>query len=49
MRAYWNFITYGWYKSGVPYEGMGKNYQFVTAMIAAAKRGYSLLGHPHEH
>jgi len=41
MRAYWNFITYGWYKSGVPYEGMGKNYQFVTAMIAAAKRGYS--------
>jgi len=47
MRAYWNFITYGWYKSGVPYEGMGKNYQFVTAMIAAAKRGYSLLGHPH--
>ena len=47
MRAYRNFLTYGWYKSGVPYEGMGKNYQFVTALIAAAKRGYGLLGHPH--
>jgi len=47
MRSYWNFITYGWYASGTPYEGLGKNYQFVTTMIAAAKRGYSLLGHPH--
>ena len=47
MRAYRNFLTYGWYKSGVPYEGMGKNYQFVTSLIAAAKRGYGLLGHPH--
>ncbi len=47
MKTYWNFITYGWYESGAPYEGLGKNYQFVTSMIAAAKRGYSLLTHPH--
>ena len=47
MKAYWNFITYGWYESGSPYEGLGKNYQFVTTMVAAAKRGYSLLTHPH--
>ncbi len=47
MRAYHNFITYGWYPSGAGYEGLGKNYQFVTTMIAAAKRGYSLLSHPH--
>ncbi len=47
MRAYYNFLTYGWYASGTPYEGLGKNYQFVTTLIAMAKRGYSLLGHPH--
>jgi len=47
MRTYHNFITYGWYESGAGYEGLGKNYQFVTTMIACAKRGYSLLGHPH--
>ena len=47
MRAYHNFITYGWYPSGAGYEGLGKNYQFATTMIACAKRGYSLLGHPH--
>ncbi len=47
MRAYHTFINYGWYPSGAGYEGLGKNYQFVTTMIACAKRGYSLLGHPH--
>ncbi len=46
-RVYRNFITYGWYESGAPYEGLGKNYQFNTSIIAMAKRGYSLLGHPH--
>ncbi len=47
MRALHNFINYGWYPSGAGYEGLGKNYMFVTTMIACAKRGYSLLGHPH--
>lgn len=47
MRAYHNFINYGWYESGAGYEGLGKNYQYVSTMIACAKRGYSLLGHPH--
>lgn len=47
MKALHNFITYGWYPSGAGYEGLGKNYQFVTTLIACAKRGYSLLGHPH--
>jgi len=47
MRNYHSFINYGWYPSGAGYEGLGKNYQFVTTMIACAKRGYSLLGHPH--
>ena len=47
MRALHNFITYGWYPSGAGYEGLGKNYQFVTTLIACAKRGYSLLAHPH--
>ncbi len=42
-----NFLEYGWYASGAGYEGLGKNYQFVTHLIVYAKRGYSLLGHPH--
>ncbi len=47
MRVAHNFITYGWYPSGAGYEGLGKNYMFVTTLIAMAKRGYSLLSHPH--
>lgn len=47
MRAYHNFLTYGWYASGTPYEGLGKNYPFAAVLVAMAKRGYSLLGHPH--
>ncbi|WP_146399907.1 hypothetical protein [Planctomycetes bacterium CA13] len=46
-RAYYNFLTYGWYASGAGYEGLGKNYQFVTTLIALAKRSEPLVGHPH--
>lgn len=46
MRAYRNFLNHGWYNSGAGFEGLGKNYQMVTSLVAAAKRGYSLLGHP---
>lgn len=47
MRAYHTFINYGWYPSGAGYEGLGKNYMFITTGIALAKRGYSMLAHPH--
>lgn len=47
MRSVYNFINYGWYPSGAGYEGLGKNYMFITTLIAAAKRGYSLLSHSH--
>ncbi len=47
MKANYNFISYGWYNSGCPWEGLGKNYMMVGQQIAFAKRGYSLLGHPH--
>ncbi len=47
MRSYHTFVNYGWYPSGAGYEGLGKNYLFITTGIACAKRGYSLLGHPH--
>ncbi len=47
MRAYHTFINYGWYPSGAGYEGLGKNYMFITTGIALAKRGFSMLGHPH--
>jgi endo-1,4-beta-xylanase len=46
-RTYHNFLTYGYLASGEGYEGTGKNYVFATTLIALAKRGYSLLGHPH--
>jgi len=46
-RAYHTFINYGWYDSGAGYEGLGKNYMFLTTGIALAKRGYSMLAHPH--
>lgn len=46
FRALYNFLTYGWYPSGAGYEGLGKNYQMVGTMVAFAKRGYSILGHP---
>ena len=46
MRTYRNFLNHGWYDSGAGYEGLGKNYQMVTSLVAAARRGYSLLGHP---
>ena len=39
--VYRNFITYGWYESGAPYEGLGKNYQFNITMIPMAMRGYT--------
>ena len=47
MRSLHNYINYGWYPSGAGYEGLGKNAQFVTTLIVAAKRGYGLLSHPH--
>ena len=46
-RTYHNFLTYGYLASGEGYEGTGKNYVFATTLVALAKRGYSLLGHPH--
>ncbi len=47
MRTLHTFVNYGWYSSGAGYEGLGKNYLFMPTLIACAKRGYSLLGHPH--
>ncbi len=44
-RVYYNFLTYGWYETGAPNEGLGKNYQMISAMDAFARRGHYLLGH----
>lgn len=46
MRLLYNFVTYGWYNTGCPWEGLGKNYLMIGQQIAFAKRGFSLLGHP---
>lgn len=47
MRVLYNFVTYGWNQNGGPWEGLGKNYLMVGQQLAFAKRGFSLLGHPH--
>lgn len=47
MRGSHSLITYGIYESGASWEGTGKGWKMITTLLAAAKRGYSLLGHPH--
>jgi hypothetical protein len=47
VRANRNFLTYGWYDDGAGWEGLGKNYQWVTALAAFARRGEDLIAHPH--
>lgn len=46
MRASYKFLTYGWYGTGSPLEGLGKNYQYLATMTAFARRDYQLVGHP---
>ncbi len=46
-RAQWNFLTYGVYPTGQPYEGLGKNELDARVLYAMARRGLSLLAHPH--
>ena len=47
LRGVWNFLTYGVYsKTGNVYEGLGKDQLDIPDLYAAAKRGYSMLGHP---
>ena len=46
-RSTWNFLTHGVYdKTGNVYEGLGKDQLNVPLLVALAKRGYSMLGHP---
>lgn len=47
MGAYHKFFTYGWFSSGAPLEGMGKNYLYGAHMIPYARRGYDFFAHPH--
>ena len=47
MQANYKFLTYGWYDSGAPYEGTGKNYQYNAMYTAYAKRGYNFHTQPH--
>lgn len=46
-RTVLNFLNYGFYsQTGGPVEGIGKNQMNAPMLVALAKRGYSLLGHP---
>jgi hypothetical protein len=47
IRIVLNFLNYGIYEStGNMVEGLGKNQLNAALMVALAKRGYSMLGHP---
>ena len=47
MRTLWDFLTYGVYSTtGNVLEAIGKDQLDVPDLYAAAKRGYSMLGHP---
>jgi hypothetical protein len=46
VEAYKKFVTYGWYPSGTPYEGLGKNTQGNVFMPILARRGVPLPAHP---
>jgi hypothetical protein len=49
VRAWRNFLTYGWYPSGEAYEGRGKNYQYDDTLVAFAMRGVPLDELPSVH
>ncbi|MEI8271390.1 MAG: T9SS type A sorting domain-containing protein [Paludibacter sp.] len=46
-KVFYKFVSYGFYSSGCGWEGLGKNYMNTGYQIAMARRGYSMLGHPH--
>jgi hypothetical protein len=46
-KVFYKFVSYGFYESGCGWEGLGKNYMNTGYQIALARRGYSMLGHPH--
>ena len=46
-KVFYKFVSYGFYNSGCGWEGLGKNYMNTGYQIALARRGYSMLGHPH--
>ncbi len=47
VSSYHKFLTYGWFSTGAPLEGQGKNYLYGAHMIPLARRGYDYFGHPH--
>lgn len=47
MGAIHKYYTYGFYPSGTPYEGLGKNFQGDVMSVAYARRGYNFFAHPH--
>ena len=47
MGSYHKFLTYGFFGTGAPLEGQGKNYLYGAHMIPFTRRGYDFFGHPH--
>ena len=47
VRGMHNFLTYGWFKAGPCFEGMGKNQLGGEILWVMARRGDTLAAHPH--
>lgn len=47
VRGMHNFLTYGWFRRGPCYEGMGKNQLGGDIAYVLTRRGENVIGHPH--
>ena len=47
VRGMKNFLTYGWFKAGSCWEGLGKNQVGGAMILAMTRNGDDLAGHPH--
>lgn len=47
VRGLHNFLTYGWFKRGPCWEGMGKNQLGGEIAYVMTRRGNNLIAHPH--
>jgi hypothetical protein len=47
VRGMHNFLTYGWFKRGPCWEGMGKNQLGGEVAYVMARRGDNVVAHPH--
>jgi hypothetical protein len=48
-RTTTNFLTYGYFSSGIPWEGQGKAFMWTSGLIAWARHGENFIAYPNVH